>query len=198
MQQIVTALGRAAEQGPSLPVGQSGAQDLAPDLAGDVGGLVQHQIVQIQAAQGLGVVRAVQADARAVGQVTTQFAFMETGTGDHAREMPQIIPGHGLGLPQIGGGVGGAPVRAGSTQGRPQQVVDGGHGLAETAVAEQHAKAGALLVEAPLQRARRIGDDAGRFHVGLGGLQRLRRAIFRLPPGPDDAQGGGGLPVAVL
>ena len=96
-----------------------------------------------------------------MGQDAGQLAFQKTRARHGSGEMFAVIPGHGLGLAQERRGIGGPPVLASPAQGLADQVVDGGHGFAEAAVAEQHAEARAFFVKAPLQRAWAIGDHAG-------------------------------------
>ena len=60
------AVGGGDEECPALFVGQSGADDLEPDLAGHEGGFVQHYASQTSATEGHGVFSALQFDRRAV------------------------------------------------------------------------------------------------------------------------------------
>ena len=161
IEQVVRTLRRAAEKRASLTVGQHGAQHLRPYLAGHVCRFVQHQIIQIQAAQGLRVFRSQQTDAAPGGQHADKLAFQKSRAGHGPGKLFAVVPGYRLGLPQEGRGIGCPPVVPAHAQCLTHQIIDRRHRFAEAPVAEQHAEASALLVKAPLQRARAVWDDVG-------------------------------------
>ena len=59
VQQVVRPVRGPAEERASLPVGQHGPDDLRPDAAGHVRRFVQHDVVKVEAAQGVRIVQPV-------------------------------------------------------------------------------------------------------------------------------------------
>src|ERR1700738_5091851 len=91
---------RADEYRPSLPVAETRANDLGPHPRIHVGIFVEHDAVEIEAAQGVRIIRPVKPDLAAVGIVGAQLGFIHRGPGlaQERHGIAQVIPRHGLGL----------------------------------------------------------------------------------------------------
>ena len=85
--ELVVSLGRADEDRPPLAVGERRADHLAPEMRAHLGVFVEHRAVEIDAAQRVRVVGAVELDARPVGQVDAELGLVgrqriDPGIGD--------------------------------------------------------------------------------------------------------------------
>lgn len=134
--EVVAALGRAGEGGPAQPVGEQRADHgreqsgvhVAPTPPGGPRGdpgvvLVEHQPVEVEAAQGVGPVGAEQADLPAAGQIDAQLGDVDLAAGDRRGVGAQVVPGDRLGLVAVGGDVGEArPLEAAGERALDQLV----------------------------------------------------------------------------
>ena len=115
----VAALRRADEDRPAASVGQRRAHDLGPDAAGHHGEFVEHYAVEIDA----------------------QLGFPRRRVRQGGGEVLHVIPRDLLRLAVERRDIGEARHVGLAAQGAVDHLVDGQHGLAEPAVADQHVEA---------------------------------------------------------
>ena len=88
LREHVDTLWRADEQRPAAAVSEGGLNDLAPDLWPHLGHLVKDDPVEVQAAQGIGVVCTENAYHGAVGQRDGQFRLVNLPPRNHVSVVP--------------------------------------------------------------------------------------------------------------
>jgi hypothetical protein len=81
----VAALRRADEHRPAPAIAQRRPHHVEPHGRRHVGEFVEHHAVQVDAAQAIRVVTAVEANPRAADEVDTEFGFMRFGTAGKQR-----------------------------------------------------------------------------------------------------------------
>ena len=145
--ELVAALRRADEHRPALPIAERRPDDLGPYRRPHVRELVHDDAVEEQAPQAIGVVRAVEPDAPAVGQVSAQFALVDRSARDRRHHLLDVDPGHVLRLREVRRDVGEAGVGLLAAQGRINQVRHARHRLAGASMADQGRPALAPHVE---------------------------------------------------
>src|ERR1700730_362614 len=142
---------RADEYRPSLPVAQTRANDLRPHPRIHVGIFVEHDAVEIEAAQGVRIIRPVKPDLAAVGIVGAQLGFIHRGPGlaQERHGIAQVIPRHGLGLFEERREIGKPRVLLRGFDRTALELMNAGNRLASPAMGDE---AGEALL-APMKRA---------------------------------------------
>ncbi|MCB2056204.1 MAG: hypothetical protein KDE35_18440 [Geminicoccaceae bacterium] len=106
-----------------------------------LGELVEDDVVEIGAAQGIGPFGAGDEKAAVARQVDRQILVVDPAAGDRPGVFLQIMPGIALGLVAEGGDIGHPRRRAIAAKQPVEPVHDAEDGLAETAVRHQHGEA---------------------------------------------------------
>ncbi len=146
----VAALGRADEHRPAGAVGERRADDFRPHARIHVGVFIEHHAVEIDAAQRVGIVGAVEAHLAAAGIIGAQLALMHARAHIEERRdrAAQIIPRHRLRLLKKGREIGEAGAQARAGDGRALQLVNTRHRLAGAAMGHGAGEALAARMEA--------------------------------------------------
>ena len=139
--ELVMALGRADEDRPAFAVGERRADHLAPEMRAHLRVFVEHHPVEIDAAQRIRVVGAVELDPRAVGEVDAELGLARRPVRHRRRVVLEIVPRDLLGLAVERRDIGVARALAPRADRVVDELVDAEHRLAEAAVADQHAEA---------------------------------------------------------
>src|SRR5690606_33050090 len=108
----VDPLRGADEERPTVPVGEHRADDLAPHVRPHVSDLVEYDAVEIPATDAVGIVGAVEADPRAVGQGDGEFLDADRRARNRLREQQEVLPGDVFRLVEEGRYVSVATARA--------------------------------------------------------------------------------------
>ena len=169
--EFVVPPGRPDENRPALAVGERRADHLAPEMRAHLRVLVEHHPVEIDAAQRVRVVRAVELDARPVGEIHAELGLVDVPVRDRLGIVLEVVPGDLLGLAVERRDIGEARALAGRPDGMVDELVDAEHRLAEAAMAHQHAEAPEPAVDAGLQRTRPV--------AGANPLHRARSRYRR-------------------
>jgi hypothetical protein len=116
-----------------------------------VGIFVEHDAVEIEAAQGVRIIRAVKPDLAAVGIVGAQLGFIHRGPGlaQERHGIAQVIPRHGLGLFEERREIGKPRVLPRGFDRTALELMNAGNRLASPAMGDD---AGEALL-APMKRA---------------------------------------------
>ncbi|HVI65114.1 MAG TPA: hypothetical protein VM910_21400 [Bradyrhizobium sp.] len=125
LEEGVAALGRADEDRPALPIGQRRPDDLRPHARVHVGVFVEHDTVEIDAAQRIGIVGAIEPHLPSVGIIDAQLGFVRARPDrPHRRHgVAQIVPRHRLRLLEEGREIGEARAYTQALGCRALQVV---------------------------------------------------------------------------
>ena len=107
---------------------------LAPEMRAHLRVLVEHHPIEIDAAQRIRVVGAVELDARPVGEVDAELGLVDLPVRDRLRVLLEVVPGDLLGLAVERRDLGVARVPAGRAHRVVDELVDAEHRLAEAAV----------------------------------------------------------------
>ena len=172
LEEGVAALGRADEHRPAAAIGQGRADDLRPHPRVHVSVFVEHDAVEIDAAQRIGVVGAVEAHLPALRIVHTQLALVHARAilAQRCHRSTQIVPRHRLRLLEEGREIGVARANARAFDCCALEVVDAGDGLAGAAVRHDAGEALGAIVEGIELAARCVIDDEfGRWHGSVLG-----------------------------
>jgi hypothetical protein len=179
-EKIVASPRRADEHRPAGAVGERRAHHLRPQARVHVGVFVEHDAVEIDAAQRVRIVGAVEPHLPAVAVIDAQLAVMDRCARARAqRRLAQIVPGDRLRLLEERRHIGKARplLRAGERGG--VQLGNAGDGLARAPVAHNAGKALRARVEGDELRARHIGGLLGRLDGTYAVVEELAHA-----PGP--------------
>jgi hypothetical protein len=120
---------RADPHAPAAPVAQRRSQDLVEKARPDIGGLVDDEPVEIEAAQRVRVVGAVEAHLAAIRQVEAQLALMGGGIRYDEPIGLEVVPCDALRLLQLRRHVGEARSLALELDRGADEIVDAGDGL---------------------------------------------------------------------
>ena len=175
---------RADEQRAPLPVGQSGLNDFLPDFALHLGHLVQNHGVEIESAQGVGIVRTEKTQLRPVGQKNGQLALVDLAPRNGSGIMLEIIPGHGLRLIAEGRDIGKGTALPPAARSLLEQMIDGKHGLAETPMRHKHDKTTLLKRPVDIRITRPVRNDDVR-HVRH--INKISLPAEKPAPCPENA-----------
>jgi hypothetical protein len=140
---------------------KAGRDDLRPHARVHAGVFVKHDAVEVDAAQRVGIVGAIEPHLPAAGIVDAQLGFVRARSGRAQRRhgRAQIIPRHRLRLLEEGREIGEARAHAQALACRALQVVDAGHRLAGAAVRHDAGEALGPVVEGDELSARCVVDD---------------------------------------
>ena len=193
----IAALRRADEDGPALAVGDRRTDDLGPHARVHVGVFIEHHAVEIDAAQGVRIVGAVEPDLSAIGIIGAQLALVRRCSRRPPRRhrIAQIIPGHRFRLLEERREVGETRPNGARAQCRPLQVVNACHRLAGTPMRDDAGKTLGPCMEWRELRSRRIvcrkrprsrwstlcGSPAERALL-CGDLPSVEQCIVRIAP----------------
>ena len=184
LEEGIAALGRADEDRPALPIGQCRADDLRPHPRIHIGEFVEHDAVEVDAAQRIGIVGAVKPHLPAVGVIDAQLGVVRARSDRAQRRhgRAQIVPRHRLRLLEKGREIGEARPDLVRLSRAELQVVDTGHRLAGAAVRHDAGEALAAAMEGDeLSALYVVDDELGCWHgivicSTAGGHPSSRRA----------------------
>ena len=170
LEEGVASLRRADEDRPALPIGERRPDDLRPHPRVHVGVFVEHDAVEVDAAQRVGIVGAVEPDLPALGIIDAQLALVHGRAGRtcHRHRRAQVVPRHALGLAQERRQIGEARTHKRALHRAALQVMDAGHGLAGAAVGHDAGEAlppamkGDELLSGPV-----VDQSCGSFHSSV-------------------------------
>jgi hypothetical protein len=169
LEEGVAALGRADEHRPAAAIGQGRADDFRPHPRVHVGIFVEHDAVEIDAAQGVRVVGAVEAHLPALRIIDAQLALVHARAilAQRRRRRAQIVPRHRFRLLEEGREIGVARANFPVRDGRVLQVVNAGDRLAGAAMRHNAGEPLPAIVEGLELAARCVVDDGIGFEHGM-------------------------------
>ena len=155
---LVVPLRRSDEHRPTLPIGQSRPDDLGPQTRVHIRELVQDHAIEVDAAQAVRVVGAVQPHPASVRHVDPQFANQRIPAWDRRGIVNEVLPGHVLGLLVQRRDVGKARVVTLAFQRTLDQLVDATDGLAGPTMGDNTGVTLSAIVKWLKLRSRGIRD----------------------------------------